>query len=131
MSGSTIGGVVGGVIGFVVSGYNPAGARWGFMIGSAVGGYLDPIEIEGPKLTDAQAQTSNEGVPRTIVYGTCCVAGNLIQWGPLEEHERTEDSGKGGPENTTYYYTRTVAIRICEAAPLGGTMRLRRVWQDD
>lgn len=129
MSGSTIGGLAGGAIGFWVGG--PAGARWGFMIGSAVGGYLDPIEIEGPKLTDAQAQTSNEGVPRTIVYGTCCVAGNLIQWGPLEEHERTEDSGKGGPENTTYYYTRTVAIRICEAAPLGGTMRLRRVWQDD
>lgn len=129
MSGSTIGGLAGGAIGFVIGG--PAGAKWGFMIGSAVGGYVDPVQQEGPRLTDAQVQTSNEGVPRTIVYGTCGVGGNLIQCGPLIEHKKKEDAGKGGPEVTTYTYTRTVAIRICEAAPLGGKMVLRRVWQDD
>lgn len=126
MSGSTIGGVVGGVIGFYVGG--PTGAQYGFMIGSAVGGAVDPEKIEGPKLTDPQRQTSNEGVPRPIVYGTAAVLGNVIMCqGTPTEHEHTE-GGKGGPEQTTYTYTRTCAIRICEAAPLGGEMQLRRVW---
>lgn len=129
MSGSTIGGFAGGAIGFFVGG--PQGAQWGFMIGSTIGGYVDPVQVEGPRLTDAQAQLSNEGVPRPIIYGTACVAGNIIQVGPLVEHKKTQRAGKGGPEQTTYTYTRTVAIRICEAAPLGGTMRLVRVWKDD
>ncbi len=129
MSGSTIGGFVGGAIGFMWGG--PAGAQWGFMIGSAVGGYVDPVKIEGPRLTDAQTQTSSEGVPRPIIYGTCAVAGNIIQCGPLVEHKKKQRQGKGGPEVTTYTYTRTVAIRICEAAPLGGKMRLLRVWKAD
>lgn len=129
MSGSTIGGFAGGLIGFVFGG--PAGAQLGFVIGSAVGGAVDPQKIEGPRLTDAQSQTSSEGVPRSIVYGTAGVAGNLIQSGPLIEHKKKERASKGGPVTTTYSYTRTVAIRICEAAPLGGTMRLRRVWKDD
>ncbi len=42
MSGSQWGGIVGGVIGFVVTGYNPAGARWGYAIGPAVGAQHDP-----------------------------------------------------------------------------------------
>src|SRR5690606_39190170 len=130
MSGSTIGGIAGGIIGFVVTGVNPAGARWGFMIGSAVGGYLDPVQQEGPRIGDAQAQTSNEGVPRPILYGTAAISGNIIQVGPLIEHKKVE-GGKGGPEVTTYTYTRTVAIRISEAAPLGGKMVLRRAWADD
>lgn len=129
MSGSTIGGFVGGAIGFYFGG--PTGAQWGFMIGSGVGGYVDPQKIEGPRLTDAQTQTSNEGVPRPIVYGTAAVAGNITQRGPLVEHKTAARSGKGGPEVTTYTYTRTIAIRICEAAPLGGTMKLRRAWMDD
>lgn len=131
MSGTTIGGFAGAAIGFVVTGFNPAGAQWGFMIGSAVGGYLDPAKQEGPRITDAQTQTSNEGVPRPIVYGKAAVAGNIIQCGPLVEHKKKQRGSKGGPEVTTYTYTRTVAIRICEAAPLGGTMVLRRAWMDD
>lgn len=129
MSGSTIGGFAGAAIGFFFGG--PVGAQWGFMLGSVVGGYVDPQKIEGPRLTDAQTQTSNEGVPRPIVYGTAAVAGNIIQCGPLVEHKESARAGKGGPVQTTYTYTRTVAIRICEAAPLGGDMKLRRVWKDD
>lgn len=127
MSGSTIGGVVGGVIGFYVGG--PTGAQYGFMIGSAVGGAVDPEKIQGPKLTDPQRQTSNEGVPRGIVYGTAAVLGNVIQCQSVPtEHKHTEGGKGGGPVQETFTYTRTVAIRICEAAPLGGEMKLRRVW---
>lgn len=126
MSGSTIGGFVGAAIGFWFG-----APQWGFMIGSAIGGYVDPQKVEGPRLTDAQTQSSNEGVPRPIIYGTAAVGGNVIQCGPLVEHKTSERAGKGGPVQTTYTYTRTVAIRICEAAPLGGEMKLRRVWKDD
>jgi hypothetical protein len=128
VSGSTIGGVIGAVIGSFIPG---VGTSIGWMIGSAIGGYVDPDVVKGPRLTDAQTQTSMEGVPRPIVYGTACIAGNLIQVGPLVESKHRERSGKGGPVQQTYTYSRTVAIRICEAAPLGGEMQLRRVWMDD
>lgn len=131
MSGSSIGGVVGGVVGFVASGFNPAGFQYGYLAGSIIGGAVDPDRIQGPRLTDAQTQTSNEGVPRPIIYGTACVAGNIIQVGPLVEHKTSQRAGKGGPVQETFTYTRDVAIRICEAAPLGGSMKLLRVWKND
>lgn len=124
MSGSTIGGVVGGVIGFYFGG--PQGAQIGWMIGSAVGGYIDPDVIKGPRLKDAQTQTSMEGAPRPIVYGVAVVAGNVIQCGPLVEHKKRERTGKGGPIQETFVYTRSYAIRICEG-PVSG---IRRVWRD-
>jgi hypothetical protein len=122
LSGSTIGGIVGGTIGFFVG-----SPQLGFMIGSAIGGYLKPDQIEGPRLNDAQVQTSQEGVPRPIVYGTAQVAGNLIQRGPLVERKKKERAGKGGPEQITYHYYMTYAIRICEG-PIAG---IRRIWRDD
>lgn len=130
MSGSTIGSVLGAGVGFLVAG--PAGARWGWMIGGAIGGYVDPDVIKGPKLENAQPQLSNEGAPRPLIYGRAAVTGNIIQVGPLVEHKKRERTGKGGgPVQETYTYTRTVAIRICEAAPLGGEMKLVRVWAND
>lgn len=125
MSGSTIGGVVGGVIGFYVGGGQ--GAQVGWMIGSAVGGYVDPDRIKGQRLTDAQVQTSAEGVPRAIVYGTAVISGNIIQCGPIVEHETEERTGKGGPVQEGFTYTRTHCIRVCEG-PIGG---ITRIWRDD
>lgn len=49
MSGSTAGGLLGAAIGFVASGFNPAGAQWGFFIGPAIGG-TSLIEVTGPRL---------------------------------------------------------------------------------
>jgi len=127
LSGSTIGGVVGGVIGFYIGG--PSGAQWGWMIGSAVGGYVDPQVIQGPKLTDPQQQTATEGAPIALIYGTGAVMGTIIQvQSKPTEHKHKERQGKGGPVTETFTYTRTVAIAICEAAPLGGEMMLRRAW---
>lgn len=115
MSGSTIGGVIGGVIGFWVGG--PAGAQFGFAIGSAIGGYVDPEKVQGPRLTDAAAQTSRDGIPITWGYGRFPTFGNLIwvQPGPPTEHKKEERQGKGGPEVTTYTYTRSYCIGICRA----------------
>lgn len=125
MSGSSIGTVVGGVIGFYFGG--PTGAQFGAAIGGAVGGYIKPDVIKGQRLTDAQVQTSNEGVSRPIVYGIAVVAGNIIQRGPLVETKTKERAGKGGPVQETYHYSRSYAVRVCEG-PVAG---IRRVWRDD
>lgn len=123
MSGSTIGGVVGGVIGFFVGG--PAGAQWGFMVGSAIGGYVDPMKVEGPRLKDARQQTSQDGVPIPFGYGTFPTAGNVIWTDELKEHKKEERQGKGGPKTTTYTYTRSYAIGICEG-PIAGLLLIKR-----
>lgn len=125
MSGSTIGGIVGAAVGYYVGGSQ--GAQVGWMVGSAVGGEVDPDVIKGQRLTDAQQQTSAEGAPRPIVYGTVVVAGNIIHAGPLVEHKDSARTGKGGPVQESYRYTRTYAIRVCEG-PIGN---ISRIWRDD
>lgn len=101
-------------------------AALGYSIGSMVGGYVDPVKVKGPRITDAQAQTSQDGVPIPITYGGVRISGNIIATGTLQEHKK-KDSGKGGgTENITYTYTRTYAIGICEG-PIGG---IRRIWRD-
>lgn len=124
MSGSTIGGVVGGAIGYYVGGAQ--GAQMGWMIGSAVGGYVDPDVIKGQRLTDAQAVKVMEGAFIPFGYGTFVVGGNIIQTGPLDEHKHRERSGKGGPVQENYTYTRTFAVGLCEGT-IGGILR---IWAD-
>lgn len=97
------------------------------MIGSAIGGALDPQKIQGQRLSDAQGQTASEGVMRPIIYGIAACGGNLIQFGPLVEHKQEQQQGKGGPVQITYTYTRSYAIRICEG-PITGVLR---VWRND
>lgn len=117
MSTANILGAVGAVVGFYWGG--PQGAQIGFTIGSAIGGYIDPTVIKGPKLTDATAQTSQEGIPIPFGYGTFPTAGNLIWVANIQEHEH-EDDGKGsGTVQKTYTYTRSYAIGICEGEITG------------
>ena len=113
------------IVGAVIGAYfgNPA---LGAAIGSYVGGVVDPVQVKGPRLTDAQQQTSQDGVPITVVFGVARVQGNIIASGPLVENKH-KDNGKGsGTETTTYTYTRTYAIGICEG-PIGG---IRRIWKN-
>lgn len=125
MSGSTIGGIAGAAIGFVVSGFNPYGAQIGWMIGSAVGGYVDPERISGPRLTDAMQQTSRDGVPIPFGFGVFPTAGNVIWRSELREVPKKERQGKGGPVVTTYSYLRSYAIGICEG-PITGLLMIKR-----
>lgn len=124
MSTSQIFGVVGAAVGAYFGG--PEGARWGYMIGSAIGTIVDPEVIKGPRLGDAMQQTAMAGVPRPIIYGTCAVRGNIIDVGDLEKRTRREEQGKGGPVLETERWIRTYAIRICEG-PVAG---VRRIWRD-
>lgn len=117
MSGSVIGGVVGAVIGSFIPG---VGTQLGYLVGSAIGGYIDPTQVFGPRLTDATQQTAMDGVPRTYGYGTFPTTGNLIWCSELRE-QRNSDDGKGSPtEQVTYTYYRSYAIAVCEG-PADGT----------
>lgn len=121
--GQALGGLVGGAIGFFVGG--PTGALYGAQIGMTAGGLLDPQKIKGPRLEDLSFQSSTYGafVPR--LYGTIAVSGNVfwLNADKLNETEKTT-SGKGGPQITTYTYSATFAVGLCEG-PIAG---LRRLW---
>lgn len=122
MSGSSIGGVVGAGIGFLIAG--PAGIKWGFEIGSILGGIVDPQKIEGPRLSDVQRQTAQEGVPIPFGYGTHPRPTQIIWAGNVKEHKQ-KSGGKGGPQQVTYTYTRSYAI-ACGKGPANVVM----VWEN-
>lgn len=113
MSGSTIGGVLGAAVGFWVGG--AAGAKVGWMVGSAVGGYVDPEVIKAPSIGDAQTQTSSDGVPIAVVYGTPPpFMGNVIDGEAKARKIIVEEGGKGGPVVEQERFLLTSAIGICE-----------------
>lgn len=68
------------IVGAIVGAYfgNP---QLGFMIGSIIGNAVDPLTVSGPKIGDIGVQTSRDGVPRPIVFGTAPVVGNVIDRG--------------------------------------------------
>lgn len=101
----------------------------GTAIGSALGGIVDPVKIEGPRLTDAKAMTSRDGVPIPWGDGIFRVAGTMIacQPGKPTEHKKKKRQGKGGgPVQVTYTYTRSHAVLICEGEIVG----VRRIWRN-
>lgn len=118
MSGQSVGGIIGGAIGFAIGG--PVGAQIGFAVGGMVGAYVDPVRVKGPRLTDATTQTSTVGGVIPFGYGTFVTAGNVIWCGDLKEHKKTQRQGKGGgAKTTTYTYTRSYAVGVCQGAIYG------------
>lgn len=123
MSGAQIGGVIGAVAGSFIPG---VGTQIGFMIGSAIGGYVDPVQVKGPRLSDAASQTSNVGVPLPFGYGRFQTAGNIIWRDPTLKEIAKRSRGKGGgTKTTTYSYTRSYAIGVCEG-PIYGFLHIKR-----
>jgi hypothetical protein len=117
-------GVAGAAVGFMVGG--PMGAQMGFMAGSAVGGALFPPKgQDGPRLNDLAVQVSSYGQPITRLWGTHRIAGNVIWSTDLVEHE-AEQGGKGGSSYSTFSYTSSFAVYLCEGEIDG----VRRIWAD-
>ena len=74
--------VVGAAIGAYFGGAQ--GAQIGWAIGSIVGNAVDPQVIKGPSIGDLAAQTSQEGVPRAIVFGLSQpISGNIVMCSTL------------------------------------------------
>ena len=85
--------------------------------------------ISGPRLTDLTVQTSTDGAPLPIVYGTVRIAGNVIWSTGLEETAISHDVGGGsglggGGSYTTYSYKTDAAVAICEGIITG----IRKIW---
>jgi len=114
--------VVGGVVGAFFG-----APQLGFAVGSIIGNAVDPEMIKGPRIGETGVQTSAEGAPRAIVFGTHTVTGNVIQSGRLVKGD-VISGGKGGEaKQSNEICIRTYAIRICEG-PIGGVLR---IWEDD
>lgn len=102
------------------------------MLGSLAGNLLSPTRLpgqSGPRLADGQTTTSVVGSPVSIVFGTAAVSGTFMWISPITEHTNTQNvGGKGGPTqtNTTYTYTQSVAVGLCEG-PISG---IRRIWEN-
>lgn len=115
--------VLGGIGAAVGSMFGPLGTQAGWLIGSAVGGMLDPQKSYGPRASDARVQASEYGAMITMIFGTHRAAGQCTWEAPRLEHEN-KTGGKGGPQQITYSYTQSFAISVCE----GPDRIITRVW---
>lgn len=125
-------GVVGAVIGYVVTFGNPAGAAWGWAIGSAIGAIGEAIFAgsdgtvqKGPRLGDLTVQTSTYGAPIPKIYGTARIAGNVF-WSKKINEKRKVRHLDGDAEFWEYSYYGNFAVGLAEG-PIAG---VRKVWLD-
>lgn len=107
-------------------------ASIGWSIGSAIGNYLfapDQPDIQGPRLTDRSVTGSAYGTMRPLLFGTYRMSGEIIWADELTEHadkEETGGKGGGGGSYTTYTYTASFAVALCE----GEITAVRKIWMD-
>ena len=120
-------GVAGGVIG---GAFGMPGL--GFVVGSTLGGLIDPIKLptqEGPRLQDLGVTSSAYGMPINVVYGSARINGSVIWAQPITEHrQETTQGGKGGPKQTqvSYSYSADFAVAFCKGSIAG----FSKIWAD-
>ncbi len=117
------GAVVGGMIG------GPMGAKIGWMAGSAIGGAMmaEDVNIEGPRLNNANYQSNNNGMPINEAWGKFRTSGNVIWVSPfIEKKTVTEQGGKGGPTQTTTTYSYFISMAV--AIQQGDIDDVVRIW---
>lgn len=106
--------------------FGPLGTSIGWAVGAGIGNALFPGKgQDGPRLSDLKVHNSSYGQMIPITYGTVRIAGCVIWSTDRVEHEH-HSGGKGGPEETSYTYTISFAVGICEG-PIGGVLR---IWAD-
>jgi len=124
MSANTAASLGFGVVGAMFLG--PAG----FALGATLGGALFPPQlpdIKQQKLSPLNAPNASYGNPIPIVYGTVRTSTTLMWWSGRKTTKHKEESGgKGGPSQSTTYYTYSLdgAFAICEGEITG----VRRIW---
>lgn len=124
MSSSSILGIAGALVGSAFG-----APQLGFMIGSAVGGYIDYSSQRsyGPRLDDLKATSSAYGTPIPYVIGAPRIAGQV--WWSSDKREiatETEVGKGGGPTVTSYTYEVDMLIGLAECEIGGGT----RCWSN-
>lgn len=94
----------------------------GMTIGGIIGNAVDPEVIKGPSIGEGQQTTSQEGQPRTKVWGTGMTGCNIIFADKTKKHI-VRDDGKGGPVTENERFSKTYALRICEGK-IDGLLRI-------
>ncbi len=121
----------------------PFGSRVGSLVGRVAGSVIDSSlrkggklsPVHGSRLADLAVQSSAYGKMIPIVYGMVRIGGNIIWSQPIAESVVTTTSsaggGKGGggkvsQSSSTYNYSVTLAISVCE----GEVSEVSRIWAD-
>ncbi len=93
----------------------------------AITSLFDDRKFEGPRLDSLHIQTSRDGAPMSRIYGRVRLAGQVIWASRLRETSETSRVGGGkggGPRQTSYSYSVSFAIGLCEGEILG----VDRLW---
>ncbi|PCI54170.1 MAG: hypothetical protein COB36_10790 [Alphaproteobacteria bacterium] len=121
-TGQIVGGVVGGIVGFVAGAGTPAGVAQGVAYGAAIGGALDPPpgpKLDGPRIDDDSAQTSEYGAPIAHINGKIDAIGKVIwvEGGKMKiiavetDNEGSKGGGDAGTTETDEaFWTGTVVL---------------------
>lgn len=127
------GAAIGGSVGGTVLGLSTAVV--GRALGSALGRALDErllgggsAPVETGRVDRFRLTGASEGTPVARVHGAVRVGGQVIWASRFQETATTEGGGKGAPspEVTTFAYTVSLAVALCEG-PITG---IGRVWAD-
>lgn len=137
---SIILGAVGSAVGSATG--LPFGARIGSIAGKLAGGIIDSKlrsgklpAIHGSRLADLAVQSSAYGKMIPIVYGMVRIGGNIIWSQSIKETIVTTTSSSGGGKGgggkisqstSTYSYSVTMAVAVCE----GEVSDILRIWAD-
>lgn len=129
-AGSVIGGALMGPLGAAIGG--ALGASAGYAVDQSLFG-TGARNIEGPRLSDLEVQTSTEGAPITRIYGRARLNGQII-WATnhserVTRREQRTGAAKGGAtggrvKQTTYSYYANFAVGLCE----GEIASIGRIW---
>jgi putative tail protein len=113
MSGQQIGSAVGFVVGFFL----PGGPAVWSAIGGAIGGWISPTQVNGPRIGDGANQSSAEGQPIPWILGTSpWIQGNIVDKSPRREVKKTDDGKGSGQEINTFEAHQDFCIMICESS---------------
>jgi len=89
----------------------------GMAIGGMIGGWIDPTQVNGPRIGDGANQSSAEGVPIPWVIGTCgWLQGNIVDRSPRREVKKTDDGKGSGTEVNTFEARQDVVLMVCESS---------------
>lgn len=130
--GSSLGRLALGLVGAVIGSFFGVPAI-GFAIGSAIGGFIFAPEgpnVEGPRLSDTDVQSSTVGKIIAEHYGTTRTGGNVFWTGGLKETKIVEEveggKGGGGATSTTYDYSVSFATALGKSP----AQQIIKIWAD-
>lgn len=131
------GAAVGAIAGSIIPGVGTLlGAQIGWAAGGIAGALLFPPkgeDVTGPRLNDLSVQTSGYGVPIPLVAGLAKLSGNVIYCDERfteTAHTRRQGKGGGGQRTTTYTYSCSWAVGLCEWLIPPTNAQVLRIWLD-